>query len=67
MGYRERILPVNAEVAQEWGRLNESSRPPVVDGLMAATAKVHTLVLVTRNVEDVVGTGIAVVYPFAEH
>jgi predicted nucleic acid-binding protein len=65
-GYRERILPVTVEVAQEWGRLSASSRPPVVDGLMAATAKVHRLVLVTRNVDDVAGTGVAVVNPFAE-
>ena len=38
---------------------------PVVDGLMAATALVHGLTLVTRNVRDVAGTGAIVLDPFA--
>ena len=64
--YADRILPVTAEVAQEWGRLNAApTPPPVVDGLMAATAKVHRLTLVTRNVADVARTGVPVVDPFA--
>jgi len=63
--YRERILPVTADVAEEWGRLNVApARPPIVDGLMAATAKVHRLTLVTRNVADVARTGVMVVNPF---
>jgi toxin FitB len=63
--YRDRILAVTTAVAEEWGRLNALPQPlPVVDGLMAATAKVHRLVLVTRNVADVARTGIAVVNPF---
>lgn len=37
---------------------------PVVDGLLAATAKVNGLVLATRNVRDVFGTGARVVNPF---
>jgi predicted nucleic acid-binding protein len=64
-GYHDRILPITVEVAQEWGRLNAAVRPPIVDGLLAATAKVHRLVLVTRNVADVASTGVAVVNPFA--
>lgn len=62
--YRSRILPVTVEIAQEWGRMNPAARPPVVDGLMAATAKVHRLTLVTRNVADVARTGVAVLNPF---
>jgi hypothetical protein len=38
---------------------------PVVDGLLAATARVHDLTLVTRNVKDVARTGINVLDPFA--
>lgn len=64
-GYRDRILPVTADVAQEWGRLGASAQPsPCVDGLMVATARVHRLVLATRNVGDVAGTGVPVVNPF---
>lgn len=63
--YSERILPVTLKVALEWGYLNESSRhPPVIDGLMAATAKVHRLVLVTRNLKDFKLPGLTVVNPF---
>jgi predicted nucleic acid-binding protein len=62
--FRDQILPVSVEVAQEWGRLNVNPKPPVLDGLKAATAKVHKLVLVTRNVAHVERTGVAVVNPF---
>lgn len=63
--YQSRILPVTVEVAQEWGRLNASSQPPpVVDGLMAATANVHRLTLVTRNIADVARTGAVIINPF---
>jgi predicted nucleic acid-binding protein len=65
LAYRDRILPVTAEVAQQWGRLNVPRQPPVIDGLMAATALVHRLTLVTRNVQDVAGTGVPVINPFA--
>lgn len=60
----ERILPVDRRVAEEWGRMNVPNPVPVVDGLMAATAKVHDLILATRNVKDVSGTGARVVNPF---
>jgi predicted nucleic acid-binding protein len=63
--YRERILPVTLDIAQEWGRLNVPPQPPpIIDGLMAATANVHRLTLVTRNVADVARTGVALVNPF---
>jgi toxin FitB len=62
--YSDRILPVSVEVADAWGRLNASVGPPTVDGLLAATALVHRLTLVTRNAADVARTGVAVVNPF---
>lgn len=63
--YRDRLLPVTVKVAEAWGRLNVPPEPPpVVDGLMAATAKVHRLTLVTRNVADVARTGVPVINPF---
>lgn len=39
---------------------------PVVDGLMAATALVHGLTLVSRNARDVAGTGAIVLDPFVK-
>lgn len=63
--YRDRILPVTIDIAQEWGRLNALGQPlPAIDGLMAATASVHRLTLVTRNVMDVARSGVAIVNPF---
>src|SRR5689334_21898143 len=63
--YRGRVLPVTAEVADAWGCLNALPSPlPPIDGLMAATAKVHRLTLVTRNVTDVERAGVTVVNPF---
>lgn len=64
-GFEERILPVDAPVAEEWGRMNVPNPLSAVDSLMAATAKVHGLVLVTRNVKDVAATGVKTVNPFA--
>jgi predicted nucleic acid-binding protein len=63
--YREHLLPVTVQVAEEWGRMSATAQPPsVIDGLMAATASVHNLTLVTRNVADVARTGVALVNPF---
>jgi toxin FitB len=61
-----RILPVEIDVAQRWGRIRAlAGRPlPVIDSLLAATAQQHNLTLVTRNVEDVRGTGVAVFNPW---
>jgi predicted nucleic acid-binding protein len=60
----DQILPVDATVADMWGQLDTRGRLPVVDGLLAATALVHDLTLVTRNVKDVARTGVEVVNPF---
>jgi predicted nucleic acid-binding protein len=62
--HADRILPVDAAVAEQWGRLDTAGRLPVVDGLLAATALVHDLTLVTRNVKDVARTGVEVIDPF---
>jgi len=60
-----RILDVDERVAEEWGRLSVPDPLPVVDGLLAATAKVHGLTLATRNVADVARTGVVVLDPFS--
>lgn len=64
-GFADRILPVDARVADRWGMLNVPDPVPTVDGLLAATALVHDLVLVTRNVRDVASTGARVLDPTA--
>lgn len=63
--YAERILPLNLQIAEVWGSLNVPDPLPAVDGLMAATAIVHELTLVTRNTRDVVGTEVSLVNPFS--
>lgn len=62
--YEDRVLYVEVDVAQEWGRLRASRKKPVVDALLAATARVHNLTLVTRNVRDSVGLKVRVLNPF---
>ncbi len=62
--YADRIVPVTADIAEEWGRLNVPDPGSTVDGLMAATAKVMGLTLVTRNTADVARTGVRVLNPF---
>lgn len=63
--YAGRILPVTLEVAEEWGRLNVNRPLPTADSLMAATANVHGLILVTRDVKALADTGVRVLNPFA--
>jgi toxin FitB len=59
-----RLLPISEEVADCWGRLGVPDAIPVADGLLAATALVHDLVLVTRNTRDVERTGARLLNPF---
>jgi hypothetical protein len=61
--FGERVLPIDARVADRWGTLNVPDPIPTVDGLLAATALVHDLVLVTRNVRDVANTGVRLLDP----
>jgi toxin FitB len=63
--HRDRILPIDRSIAEEWGRMNVPDPLPVVDGLLAATAKVTGLTLATRNIVDIARTGVSWVDPFA--
>ncbi len=62
--FDDRILVVDREVAELWGKLNVPDPLPAVDGLLAATALVHDLTLVTRNGNDVKATGARLLDPF---
>jgi hypothetical protein len=64
IGYEDRILPIDQKVAEEWGRLNAVATLPAVDGLLAATARVHGLTVATRNTKDIARTGVPCVNPF---
>jgi toxin FitB len=61
-----RILDLDAAIADRWGRLCvEAGRPlPAIDSLLAATALVHGLTLVTRNLVDFELPGLRVVNPW---
>ena len=59
-----RILYIDEMIAAAWGRIYYVRNAPVVDGLLAATAEVHDMTLVTRNVSDVEGLGVQVFNPF---
>ena len=63
--FSERILVVDEHVAEQWGRLRVPRPLPTVDALLAATAIVSDLTLVTRNARDVEGTGARTLNPFS--
>ena len=60
-----RILAVDQRVAEAWGRMSAARSLATVDALLAATAQVHGLTLVTRNLADVAGCGVRVLDPFS--
>ena len=66
LGFSGRVLTVDTKVADTWGQLSAVRPVSVVDGLLAATAMVHDMTLVTRNVSDVEGLGASVLNPFSE-
>ncbi len=62
--YSSRIVEVDVSTADEWGRLNVPDQLPVIDGLLAATAKIRGWTLVSRNTTDLSASGITVLDPF---
>jgi predicted nucleic acid-binding protein len=65
IGLGARVLPVDESVAEAWALMGISDPLPLIDGLLAATAKVHGLTLVTRNVADIAATGVPLLNPFS--
>ena len=63
-GFAHRVLQVDEHVADEWGRMNAIRPLPVIDALLAATAKANSLTFVTRNGSDVQGVGVDILDPF---
>lgn len=66
LSYGDRVLTVDERVAEAWGRLSAIRPIPVEDGLMAATAMVHGLTFVTRNISHVSGLGVTLLNPWAD-
>ena len=64
--YEDRLLYVDGAVAEDWGGLRARRSVPVMDGFIAATARVHHLTLVTRNVRDFAGLGVTLFNPFTQ-
>jgi predicted nucleic acid-binding protein len=62
--YADHIVDVDADIAEQWGRLNVPDPLPVIDGLIAASAKARGWTLVTRNTADVARCGVPVINPF---
>jgi predicted nucleic acid-binding protein len=62
--FRERILPVDAQVALRSAVLHNQRSRPIGDALIAATAYVHGMSVVTRNVRDFQDTGVDVINPW---
>lgn len=59
-----RILPVTSEIATRCAHLHIPDRRNEVDALIAATALVHALAVVTRNIRDFEGAGVVVIDPW---
>lgn len=70
VSYRDRILPINEDVAVRWGEVSagrrRAGRPlPPLDGLIAATALESGFKVATRNIADFEHTGVQLVDPWA--
>ena len=64
--YGDRVLPFDAEAAQVWGRLRVPSPAHELDKQIAATALIHDLTVVTRNVSDFEDSTVPLLNPFEQ-
>ncbi len=64
--YQDHILDINHDVTQLWGRLRVPHSENALDKLIAATALIYDLTVVTRNQKDFIKTGVRVHNPFME-
>jgi predicted nucleic acid-binding protein len=63
-GFAQRILPVDAPVARRCANLEVGRTLPLADALIAATALVHDLIIVTRNVQHFSPMGVSLFNPW---
>lgn len=64
LDYEDHILDVTADVSQLWGRLRVPNPENALDKLIAATAWIYDLTVVTRNHKDFSSTGVRLLNPF---
>ena len=62
--YADRIIAVDDQIAEAWGRLASRRSIPVIDALLAATALARSMTLVTRNIRGVADVGVEVLNPW---
>jgi toxin FitB len=67
--FEGRVLVIETTIADAWGRImsrcSQAGKPiGVIDAFFAATAEVHSLTLVTRNVSDFSASGVALFNPW---
>lgn len=62
--FSDHVLPFDSDMAQLWGRLRVPHPENPLDKQVAATALIHELALVTRNVKHFTGTGVKIINPF---
>ena len=63
--FAARILPVDSDIAQVWGRLRAPHAQHPLDKLIAATGLIHDLTVVTQNEADFMGCGVRLLNPFS--
>ena len=65
--FEDRILNIDIKVADRWGQLQSKNKGyilPAIDGLIAATACLYNLTLVTRNIKDFVHAPVKIINPW---
>lgn len=67
-----RWLPIDEEIAERWGLVNaraiaQGRAMPVIDSLIAATALVHGMTVVTRNTDDMQPSGVLLLNPWTAY
>lgn len=64
--FADRTLPVDDRVADQWGRLGLQQPVPILDALLAATAIVYDLTVVSRDQDDFRISGVRLINPFSK-
>jgi predicted nucleic acid-binding protein len=62
--FADRVIPIDAAIADEWGHSGALHPTPMADALIAATAKARGWTVVTRNIKDFEPTGVRILNPF---